>query len=251
MFSKQACRWWNCLLFLALIAINIFAEAIPLGSGRTGELSERYLTLLTPAGYAFAIWIVIYILLGCAVVYLFRRKDADKPWGRMFTLWFALSCLFNAGWLALWHYESLIPSFAAIVLLLVSLAMIYRYSREILHPTRGETWFLRIPFSLYFGWVFTASLINLQVILQHSRLRVSLPQPETAIILLIIGAIAMMLVGNRTRDGLLPLPTAWGYIAVAVKHSDRHELMFAAWLAAAVLLIYSLALLFFRARERD
>lgn len=251
MFKTKTLLWWNCLFFLAVIAMNILAEAIPLGGAGTGELSKRYFTLLTPAGYAFMIWSLIYVLIGCSLVYLFRRKGSRDPWITSYSLWFIPSCLLNMGWLLLWHYEYLVLSFIAMVLLLISLAGLYRLTRTIERPTLGETWFLRLPFSLYTGWIVTATLVNLQVIIQHAGLFPGLAPSTSAIALLIIGAIAIILIGSMTRDGVLPLPVAWGFAAIAAKHYEERILFFTAGLAAAILLAFAIGLLFIRARDRD
>ncbi|WP_410770922.1 TspO/MBR family protein [Fontibacillus sp. BL9] len=251
MFKTRALQGLNCLFFLAVIAMNIVAERLPLGGANTGELSKRYYTLLTPAGYAFMIWNVIYVLIGCCVVYLFRRRDNGERWMKSFTLWFVLSCLFNMSWLVLWHYQYLILSFIAMVLLLITVAASYRLTRKIEHPTLGETWFLRLPFSLYLGWICTATLVNLQVVLEHSGLSNDLPKSPVAITLLIIGTLAVILIASMTRDGALPLPLAWGYTAIAFKHNEEQGVFFTAGLAAAILLAFALGLLFISARDRD
>lgn len=251
MFKTKTLLWWNCLFFLAVIAMNILAETLPLGGAGTGELSKRYFSLLTPAGYAFMIWSVIYVMVGCSLVYLFRRTDFRSPWITSYSLWFIASCLFNMGWLLLWHYEYLILSFIAMVLLLLSLAGLYRLTRSIERPTLGETWFLRLPFSLYLGWIVTATLVNLQVIIQHAGLFPGLDHTTSAVTLMIIGAVVIILIGSRTRDGVLPLPVVWGYAAIAVKHYEERILFFTAGLAAAVLLAFAVGLLFIRARDRD
>ena len=40
-------------------------------------ISEKYATLLTPAGYAFSIWSLIYVLLVVSVVY--QARDVFRP----------------------------------------------------------------------------------------------------------------------------------------------------------------------------
>ncbi|MNP72962.1 hypothetical protein D3C76_1696070 [compost metagenome] len=69
--------------------------------------------------------------------------------------------------------------------------------------------------------------------------------------MLIIGAIAIILIGSMTRDGVLPLSVAWGFAAIAAKHYEERILFFTAGLAAAILLAFAIGLLFIRARDRD
>ena len=63
------------LTYLAMIATNVLANALPLNGRRTGEVSDSYPSLFTPAGVTFSVWGVIYLLLGAHVLYqlgLFR-----------------------------------------------------------------------------------------------------------------------------------------------------------------------------------
>ncbi|MFD1910117.1 hypothetical protein ACFTAO_00305 [Paenibacillus rhizoplanae] len=46
-------KWGNLLLFLGVIAVNTLSVVLPLGGNSTAEISDRYHTYLTPAGYAF------------------------------------------------------------------------------------------------------------------------------------------------------------------------------------------------------
>ncbi len=58
--------WLRVLVALTsvgMIVMNVLANALPLFGRGTGEISDRYPTLVTPAGYVFAIWGLIYIAL--------------------------------------------------------------------------------------------------------------------------------------------------------------------------------------------
>lgn len=62
-------KWCNTAAFAAVLAVNALANLLPIGGKTTGEISEQYANLFTPAGYTFAIWGLIYLLLGIFVVY--------------------------------------------------------------------------------------------------------------------------------------------------------------------------------------
>ncbi|MEL7342117.1 MAG: hypothetical protein AAGM67_16665 [Bacteroidota bacterium] len=49
------------IAILLVIAWNYAVNAIPLNGMTSGEVSTLYPTLITPAGYAFSIWGVIYL----------------------------------------------------------------------------------------------------------------------------------------------------------------------------------------------
>ena len=46
----------NILAFVLVIVVNGMANGIPLGGQTTGEISAKYPSLFTPAGYVFSIW---------------------------------------------------------------------------------------------------------------------------------------------------------------------------------------------------
>ena len=51
-------------LFLATVAVNGAANALPINGLTTGEITDRFSVYVIPAGYVFSIWGVIYLLLG-------------------------------------------------------------------------------------------------------------------------------------------------------------------------------------------
>lgn len=53
----------NVAAYALVITINALANALPINGITSGAVSDRYPTFVTPAGYVFAIWGVIYALL--------------------------------------------------------------------------------------------------------------------------------------------------------------------------------------------
>ena len=83
------------LATLAMIAANAFPGARGFRGETVGSISDAYPTLLTPAGYAFAIWSLIYSgLLVFSGVQLLPSRRAD-PLGARIAPWYVLSCLLN------------------------------------------------------------------------------------------------------------------------------------------------------------
>lgn len=160
-------KWGNLLFFLGVILVNTLSVTLPLGGNSTREISDKYHTYLTPAGYAFSIWSLIYLLLAGFVIYQFRSATGSRDSVQSIGIWFILSCVFNMSWLILWHYLYIELSLAAMVLLLISLIVIYRKTRMIDRPTTGESWLIRLPFSIYLGWICVATIVNVSIVLQR------------------------------------------------------------------------------------
>ena len=112
-----------------MVFVNYLANALPINGKNTGELSNQYPNLFVPAPLTFAIWGVIYllVLVFCVVQSksLFSRNP-DPTTAILVSkvsVFFIISCLFNAGWILVWHYEYQIVSVVFMLGLLAS--MIY------------------------------------------------------------------------------------------------------------------------------
>lgn len=70
--TKRSDRVYPILVLaatLATILVNGLATTLPLNGQSTGEISDRFPSLFTPAGYVFSIWGVIYLGLISYAVY--------------------------------------------------------------------------------------------------------------------------------------------------------------------------------------
>ena len=77
---------------------------------------------------------------------------------------FAVTSLANVGWVFAWHYDQILLSTLLIASILVLLAVIAVTLRD--HPlTSRELWLVRVPFSVYFGWITVATIANMTALL--------------------------------------------------------------------------------------
>ena len=63
----------NVLAFILALTVNSLANIIPIGGQTTGEISDKYPTLFTPAGFTFSIWSLIYLSL-----FLFMERKTEE-----------------------------------------------------------------------------------------------------------------------------------------------------------------------------
>lgn len=245
MRSNNPYRWLNLLFFLGVIAVNILSVTLPLGGNTTGEISDKYHTYLTPAGYAFSIWSLIYVLLAGFIVYQLRSYTGSRDSVRSIGIWFVLSCVFNMGWLFLWHYLYIELSVAAMVLLLITLIVIYRKTRSITSPTTGEKFLVKLPFSIYLGWISVATIVNVSTVLEKNDWNgFGLSDTSWAVIMLCVGALLAIAVSFPYRDFIFPLVFSWAFLAIALEHRDTGNVFLTASIAAGLLLVYSIWLMF-------
>ena len=63
-------RLANIIAYALTVVVNSLAGGTTIIGGKlTAEISDANPTLITPAGYVFSIWSIIYILLGAFVVF--------------------------------------------------------------------------------------------------------------------------------------------------------------------------------------
>jgi benzodiazapine receptor len=95
----------NILAFSLTIVINALAGSTTLIGGKvTAEISDANFTLITPAGYVFSIWGIIYILLGIFVVYQALPSQKTNDYQNKIGWLFVLSSIINIAWLFLWQF---------------------------------------------------------------------------------------------------------------------------------------------------
>jgi hypothetical protein len=52
----------NFITFALVLTVNALANILPINGLTTGEVSDSYINLFTPAGFTFSIWGLIYTL---------------------------------------------------------------------------------------------------------------------------------------------------------------------------------------------
>ncbi len=150
------------LAVLAMITVNILANALPINGQNTGEISDRFDVFFVPAGYVFSIWGLIYLGLLAYAVYQALPAQAENPTLRSIGYLFVLSCLANIAWIFLWHYNLVALSVVAMLALLGLLLAIYLrldIGRAPVAP--AMKWLVHVPFSIYLGWITVATIANI------------------------------------------------------------------------------------------
>ena len=95
-------KWANVSAYILMILVNGLAGSTTiLGGTITSEISDANPTLITPAGYVFSIWGIIYTLLGIFVVIQALPSEKGKDYKSSIGWLFVLSSVFNVVWLFL------------------------------------------------------------------------------------------------------------------------------------------------------
>lgn len=153
----------NLFALAGVLTINTLAVMLPINGMSTGELSELYPSLFTPAGFTFSIWSVIYLLLiGFAI---FQWKILSKPYFTELSLWFLVSSLANMSWILAWHYLFMYASVLIMLILLFSLTRIFLLLQSFTINSLTEKIFIKLTFIFYFSWICVATIANVSALL--------------------------------------------------------------------------------------
>ncbi len=118
--NSRVLRYANIIAFILTVAINGLAGSTTfIGGQNTAAVSDKYPTLITPAGYVFAIWGIIYLLLGIFVVYQALPRERGSDYVSKIGWLFVLSSIVNIAWIFVWQYEYLAVSVGLIVVYLI------------------------------------------------------------------------------------------------------------------------------------
>jgi benzodiazapine receptor len=218
-------RWSNIFAFVLTVIVNSLAGSTTLiGGVNTAFISDSNPTLITPAGYTFAIWSIIYFLLGLFVVYQALPRQREKPYHKQIGWLFVLSSIINIAWLFLWQYELLAPSVILMFLLLATLILIYtRLEIGKTTPTFQENIAVHTPFSIYLGWITIASIANVSVTLVSVNWDGLGINPETWAILIIMIALLLTLIVAATRkDIAYGLVVVWALLGITSKQTNTN-----------------------------
>lgn len=209
------------LTFVAMIFVNYLANALPIGGITTGEASDAFPNLFTPAGITFSIWGLIYLLLLGYTIYQFKTQKGKKA--RSFSTirkLYIITSLSNIAWIFAWHYQVIWLSVLIMINLLVSLIKIANITNEEQYSLK-ETILVRIPFSIYFGWITVATIANITVLLVSINWDgFGIADNVWTIIILLVGAaigITRMLKDSNIYYGLV---LVWAYAGIWLKHTS-------------------------------
>jgi len=213
----------NLLGFLGTVVVNALATILPINNKTTGELSDLYPNLFTPAGLTFAIWGLIYVLLAIFVVYQLMpsvRKDDQKiGFVQRIGPFFFISCLANIGWIYAWHYEIVSLSLVLMLIVFGSLLAIYlRLNTGKSEATKTEKYLVHLPFSIYLGWITIATIANATALLVNINWSAwGLGEQFWAVAVITVGiAIALSVLFTR-KDIFYCLVVDWALLGILLK----------------------------------
>ena len=238
--SSNFLRYANIIFFGLTVVVNSLAGGTTLIGGQvTAAVSDANPTLITPAGYVFSIWGVIYMLLGVFVVYQALPSQQGKDYQSKIGWLFVLSSLINIGWLFLWQFEYLSLSVVLMFLLLATLISIYlRLGVGKSAVSLRERLAVQLPFSVYLGWITIASIANVAATLVSIGWDGFGISPETwAILVVAVALIITMLMLFTRKDVAYSLVIIWALVGIGVKQSGNQTILMLVEISTAIVAV--------------
>lgn len=238
----------------------------------TGDVSDRYSTQITPAGWAFSIWGVIYTWQTLWLIYsltLICRPRAPDVLNWFFHALFIVSCGFNSAWIVIW--QRLHVSAASVILFAIAFNLYgllftsyYRFNK--LYNAN----FPKIDFyatqalvhngiAFYATWCTVASLLNMTIAITYVHGVKAETAATIALIILTVEMIGWFILENTILEKYLRYTISQYPVlivalsAIISKHwdSSKRNPIFTLVLLVLVLVLFvvRLGLVFYRIRK--
>jgi translocator protein len=225
----------NIAALVVVLTVNALANALPINGMNTGQISDLYPSLFTPAGFTFSIWSIIYLLLIAFVVCQFAIQD--KSYFKELSLWFLLSCVANVSWILVWHYLFTAASVVVMLVLLYSLTQIFLLLQKS-EFTKTEWFFVKLPFLFYLSWICVATIANASTLLISWNWHGAFFSEEYwTIVMISIAALLGLFVAYRFKEPAFLLVLMWAFFGIYSKWiSTEHEVIAIASRVAGIVL---------------
>ena len=198
-----------------LVSYSFLLITSTLVNGATAFSVPDARPLITPAGYAFLIWVLIYVLLGIWII-KFGLKSTPYDEGYMKVSRFLPISLLCAGGSLLVRQP-----FASLFIVGAFISAMGSYV-SCQHAKKTSSFF-RAPFSIYLGWLSIATILELSIVLKAAGFAnlFGLPEVFWAVFILMFAGFIAIVFNISQNDFLYPLVFIWAYIAIGIKNLDQ------------------------------
>jgi len=207
------------ITYVGMVFVNYLANSLPINDRTTGEISNAYPNLFSPAGFTFSIWGLIYLLLAGYVVYQFtKRGEGQKKLLQKVNIYFMATSVANICWVFAWHYDFIGLSLLIMAALLFFLIRIADMLRD-KQLTLLDKLLVHTPFSVYFGWITVAAIANATVFLVSIGWNgFGIADYVWTSIIILIGAAIGILRMLKDKNVIYGFVLIWAYLGILIKH---------------------------------
>ena len=206
--------WINGVVLLVVLAINYISTTGIINGTNQKEMSDKYMTPITPAPFAFSIWGVIYTLLFVSIILIILNRN-DHGYKRTIdklSPLFWVSSALNIGWILTFLYDQILISTIFIAAFTGVLIQINRILLEVNDDRKNV---LALSFGLYNGWLLIATILNVAAYLvKIDWNRFGLSEEIWGIILLLTASVLAILMMLYLKNAAFTIPAAWGSFGI-------------------------------------
>ncbi|MBI3219568.1 MAG: hypothetical protein HYZ44_08655 [Bacteroidetes bacterium] len=223
MNASKTLLFGNVLALTVVLTVNALANILPINGMNTGQISDMYPSLFTPAGFTFSIWSVLYLFQIGFVIAQFSIKD--KPYFKELSLWYLVSCVANSSWILVWHYLLTSASLVVMLVLLFSLTRIFLLLQNQSFERKAEWFFIKLPFVFYLSWICVATIANTSALLLSFDWHGGFLSEEIwTIVLLLIATALGLIIAFRFQEPVFLLVLMWAFFGIYMRWVEtEHE----------------------------
>ena len=208
---------------VAQAVVGLGSQLVVSAGSSTGAISDANRSPVTPAGYAFSIWGLIY--LACLALAVFQALPAQRgrPVHRRTGWWLVAAFTAATVWVPVFATRTLWLAQLVILVLLASLVVAVRRSvRSGPAVDRTEQFAFRLPVTLYLGWVTVATVAGFGTTFRSLGLPESGLATTLVSLLLVLAAtvFSVVVVGRFAALAAFAFTAAWALVAVVVGSSS-------------------------------
>lgn len=228
------------------VFIQIGATFLPqLGFGEPiGNRSDSVRTLITPSGWAFAIWGPLF--LGSALFAIWQALPAQSNNALLDRIaWPAAVALAAQGvWATYTQFANLTAISAVIILTsLAGLLLCLRTLVQHKQMSHGERWFAALVLSALAAWLTAASIVNISATLVYYGIGGGFAYPLAAAFMVAVGGVIAALATVRSRGNpWYALVFCWAVIAIYFRGGQQDGMIAAACIFAGVLVLLGMVI---------
>ncbi|RVE58815.1 hypothetical protein OJAV_G00197550 [Oryzias javanicus] len=226
--AKHNIRLLICIVLSLIVYIITMVFSVLAGPGispfssSTGNVSDEFVTQITPSGWTFSIWGIIYVALALVLLYILSGLFRKNAYGYVycspavlqygfFSAW-CLNLAINTGWLFLWDRRVMPAALAFLILIaLTNYAVIFfscwglhKYGAWLNKYHKVDLWLHRVLIqngvAIYATWTTIASLINLNIVLVYDAGVSSTDASTIALSILTVVLVVWFILENSVLD---------------------------------------------------
>lgn len=210
-------NWVNLIAYVVNFGVTYGSLTGIFGKTNT-DISAKYQTLVTPAGWAFAIWGPIFIWEGVFAVSQMLPSFRSSEVVDALTPWWWSACCFQVVWTFFFSQEAIVPALVCMLGILASLLGGVLRADTLAEISVKDFWLLRAPFSLHSGWIIAASALNASVLVDYYKASADVMLAVAiAAVGFIAAAVALFTIAAPRGDPIICLVAAWAFGGISAE----------------------------------